>query len=169
MSVNLKQGQLEVGQKLMILPGYRPAQAIGLYDNQGKPVGRIFCGSHGSIKLNLAHESQVDVGMVLTKRDDFKSVPVSNKLKVEIDFQPLEGQFVSNGYCCIMHIGTSTRQVILERISCFDPTGQQGQKQLKPQMVSGPGKIWCTLYSQEPLPVQKGQQFVMRDENNNTY
>lgn len=107
--VRVKHGELEVGQKLMILPNYLPAQAIGLYDNQGKSVNNIFCNSLGNVKLNIAHESNIEIGAVITDRKEFKNVPVSNKFKVEIQIDPFETQFVSNGYCCIMHIGTSTR------------------------------------------------------------
>lgn len=58
-NTKVKQGILKTGQTLTILPSNMPAQALELYDGQGKSVNQITVDELASFKINIAHESNI--------------------------------------------------------------------------------------------------------------
>ena len=58
-NTKVKQGILKTGQTLTILPSNMPAQALELYDGQGKSVNQITADELASFKINIAHESNI--------------------------------------------------------------------------------------------------------------
>mgnify|MGYP006201511221 CR=1 FL=1 len=46
-----------------------PAQALDLFDGQGKSVNQINSGELAIFKVNIAHESNVEIGTIMTDRE----------------------------------------------------------------------------------------------------
>lgn len=67
-NAKVKQGILKTGQTLTILPSNMPAQALELFDGQGKSVNQINADELASFKVNIAHESNIQIGTIMTDR-----------------------------------------------------------------------------------------------------
>lgn len=69
-----------------------------------------------------------------------------------------------------MHHGTSAYQVHIQRITKCELTDRDSDTAVSPkQFVTEAAKIECVISSEEEIVVGKGDQFILRDSDNNTF
>ena len=116
----VRQGKLRVGDKLTLMPTWKPAQAIQIVNVATmKQVEAAGQGELVQIQLNVSEPEDINTGMLLVSRENADSLALSKNIKAEIDLTSnafTHDRLVSPGYSFVLHQGFTSVQATVSSI-----------------------------------------------------
>jgi len=116
------------------------------------------------MKLNVAHEDQVEIGQYLTCRDPEVLPAISKELKIEFNFKQTDKKLlVTNGLACVLHKGPKAFEAVIDEVQTQDSDGNLHY----PKFISSAAKVICKVHLNEPMVLKKFDSILLRDLDSN--